>query len=78
MLLFRTLGSGSITTLKRAQNLVTYPVIQSLPCFLPPSWNLPYASSLIPNVKKKLELPGAFLRLLRPCFQCGLFGPNRL
>lgn len=37
-----------ITTLNRAQNL-NYPGIHSLPCFLPPSLNLPLIPSLIPN-----------------------------
>lgn len=45
--------SKGVTTLKKAQNLVTFPIIQSPLCPLPPLCNLPSVPSLTSNAFKK-------------------------
>lgn len=66
-----------ITTLKGAYVLLNYPIIQTRPSFLPPSCNLPYLASSIPNVKKGLQnchLPEDLRSYFLVCHQ---FGSNK-
>lgn len=62
-----------VTTLKGAHNLINHP----MPCFCLPLCNLPYVSSLIPNVEKKLQ--NCSQEHLRSCFAVHVsVGSNKL